>query len=375
MDERYLECFSLRTLYEIFGVDPSQAVRRLVYKARAMRRGEVLAPLLLSVAAREGHALGSGSSDEIARARQRVATYDAVWRDLASRWDCQLVKGPTIARHYPPDVVRPVGDLDIVVDGEETLWQVVARVQELCPVRRLDLAVFGADEGHHFAVGLSWPSADPLLDMNHYVEVNTFGYMGDSQRVGLRLDVPQDTAMANVVALAEERFQREFGAKDALDLVALMASGALDDVEAVVAVAESWLVAPELLELLRYVASHASLAHVVDRDLLEALEKPARAERERRATGTGLDRPGADVPRHVMPRSRAGGLALRRTTYRSGQPEAVFREFDGLTLMHCPVGDFLVAQGGKLDAAAYRAAREHVRQDRSWWRTSTPDER
>lgn len=96
---------TLDLLYELLDVAPELPVRRLLQAARQVRG--VLAPLVLSLAEREGIAMGTGARDELARMRRRAETYRQLAEDTARVPGARVVKGPSLARHYPEGPCEP----------------------------------------------------------------------------------------------------------------------------------------------------------------------------------------------------------------------------------------------------------------------------
>lgn len=328
----------LRLCARALDVDEDEAPDVLVHAAR--RRGWTLPMLLLSLYERDGYELGSGALDELRRARRRRGNYDRVVAALASSTSARVLKGPSLAGLYPPGVLRPVGDLDVVVAGEDELWRAVRAVQEAAPVAEVHVSLYGHPE-RHLLLQLTWPAEDALLDRHHSVELSTAAFAGGTGPVRVRAELPADPIVTDLLALAEERFQRPYGLKDAVDTAVL---GGLPACAAVagdlVAAAEHWRVAPELLELLEFTAALTDLGCLGD--LVEPLRVAAKREQARRDTWTAPSAPpGADAMTRALHEARpVGGLLLREPPAPRGS--SFVRTYPGGALLATPVGDYLL---------------------------------
>ncbi|MFJ9378737.1 nucleotidyltransferase family protein [Streptomyces sp. NPDC101455] len=333
---------TLAMLYRLLGVREHESGRELI------RRGRLVSPrlpqLLISAAQRENVPLGTGTSDELRRARNKALQYGRLYDAVRTRVPAvRLVKGPSLARWYPTDLLRPVGDLDLVVESEEQLWEAARTLYDGVPVDRIDLALQRHDGRTHVTVGLHWPSEDELLDRPYNIELTTLPLPGDAERtVPPRATLPGDQTLADVLSLAEERFQRAFNVKDAVDVLMLFGQSPPDPVE-LAENARCHRLAPELLELVTYARTGTGAAFLDD--FLTPLARPAAAELSCRkasadeppvALGTGT----------VDGRLRAGipvpGLQLTLHQREVGSLGAHRHDSDGVTLLCTPVGDFLL---------------------------------
>ena len=289
---------------------------------------------------------GSGSRDELRRARARAGRYAELHAAVAAV-PVRVVKGPSLAGHYPPGAIRPVGDLDLVVTGEAQLWQ-AARI--LCEQggELAELTLLRHDERTHTVLAVLWPSPDPLMDEELRVELSTAAFTGDLGAVPVRPELPADPLLADLLSVAEERFQRDFHAKDAVDLLVLLSHL---DTKAVVAAAEAFHLAPELsalAELLRANAGHPQLE-----PLTAALAVPAAAETTRRDEFG----PGGQQPEGVVARLAASlpvwGMPL--PTRPPGQDQFRLQEYAGALVARTPLGDFLLTDGELVDPGQHAA--------------------
>ena len=344
----------LPLLYQLLDVDPEEPVRRLVQKARVTRN--LLAALVISVAERDGHRLGTGAADEVRRARSRADEY----RRLAAELDepgVRSFKGLNIARHYPAGLVRPSSDLDLVVPDEDQLWRLAARLRASRNVHEITVTVLLHAGARHLAVGLKWPSEDPLLDSDHCVELGTLAYEGDLDTVPPRPGLPEEQALTDLLALAEERFQRPFDVKDVLDLAVLVGGGNVDLSAAVRAAAEFRL-APELRE-----ACLLATAHLDDPAfgrMAEMLASPAAREQQRRRPGAVGEELHREVRELLGKDSTPGAPMLGGVPLPSTASEppatATYRHVTGGVVLSCPLGDFLLTNQQLVSEELYDSA-------------------
>ncbi|MER6469723.1 hypothetical protein [Streptomyces collinus] len=338
----------LGLLHRLLGVPEHEGAYRLV--RRAQQTSGTLAQLVVSLAVREGVEAGSGSGDLLARAAARAARYAELRTALAGCPEVRTVKGPSLAAHYPPGVRRPVGDLDLVAPDEERLWRAAAALMSLGG-EPTELSLFTTDGRLHVMLAVLWPSPDALMEEEIRVELCTAAFSGDFAAVPVRADLPADPHLADLLSVAEERFQREFHAKDAVDLWVLLDSGAV--APAVVAeTAARYRLAPELLELAGLLGDAGG--HPLLAPLRRLLTPAAARERARRAD---VSRP-AQLPDGVAERLEAGqpvwGMPLTRTP-RPGERCALEHRPE-LTLARTPVGDFLLVAGELVDPDVHAAA-------------------
>ncbi len=345
----------LAALHRAFDVPPDAPVRRLVRRAQ---EAAGLGPLVISMAVAEGHRLGTGSAHQLATHRRRAAVYAALAERLAEAADVTVLKGAAIARHYPVGLVRPAGDLDLVVASEPELWRAARVIADAWHPDAIALTAVDTDDACHLVIGFDRPAEDPLLEPDYAVELATFAFPGDQAAVPLRAAPPADGAVAQLVALAEERCQRPFSVKDALDCVYLLDAepDALRTDGARQAIDEACR-APELAELLEFAA--AVFPKRLDPRAAEGLAPLAAAEHDRRRE-RGAGGGAAGVGRwSAAPRS-SFGLFLGGDGHR--QVAAATRHpAPGGHLLCTPVGDFLMVPGPEVDeddhAQAVRLAR------------------
>ncbi|MFJ5840488.1 hypothetical protein ACIQGO_27710 [Streptomyces shenzhenensis] len=346
---------TLDLLYELLGVERHWAPFTLLRNARTVRGH--LPPLVLSVARGEGAEMGPGSLAELDRMERRAAVYRTIAEDLTASPGTRVLKGPSLAARYPRGVLRPLGDLDVVVPDEVHLWRAASRVLTDWPVDHMDLTVLHTAGTRHTALALCWPSEDPMLDPELKVEICTFAYPGDSGGVPLRAGTPTEQVLVDLLALAEERFQRPFTVKDVLDVAVVLTSPDLPPLAAVVRAADRFRLTPELLELCRAVLEVRSLACTVPGGLIRALEEAAPVEQDRRRAGA---RPATAPAGTVRERLDAGlpayGMLLRSADTPATDTCAVVEDFSAGTLLRTPIGDFLLVDGEIVDPELYEAA-------------------
>ncbi|MEU9132844.1 hypothetical protein AB0D08_32860 [Kitasatospora sp. NPDC048540] len=363
---------TLDLLCELLGTDTDRPPAELLHHARTV--SFTLPPLLLSAAVHAGRPTGTGSDDELRRHRTRLATYDRIAAAVAET-GTRVVKGPALARFQPPWAVRTCGDLDLLAPGEAELWQAARRISELLPVHDIQLTLIGSGPGRHLMVGLGAPSPEPWLDPELKIELATFAYPGDWETVPLRAAMPEHDATAQLLAVAEERFQRPFTVRDVLDCAAVLTSAEAPAPIALAETAHAWHLAPELLELTEFARSFPTLAPLVDEAWQARLAPAAATERARRA-GLRPDRadedapPGESGPERTRRRLASGGpvparladgypvfgIALQVDHPFAPADRAVLHTVDDSTVLTTPLGAFLLVSRELVDPAAYRRA-------------------
>ena len=330
----------IRLMYDLLGVDTDESHFRLVEAAK--RESQALPQLVLSVLRAGGAELGTGAHDELRRAEQRHMTYKAVADQVSQATAGRVVKGPSIAACYPQGIRRPVGDLDVIVAGESRLWEAVRIVKEFESRCTIGVSVIGG-QPVHFVVWLSWPGVDPALDPPHLVEICTAAFCGDMGAVTVRADLPSGHVEADVLSLAEERFQRPFGVRDILDILVLSRATTLN-VQQLADGATRFLLAPELLELLKLASAHVDIGRLgaLNRILADA----ANTELSRRrapANGSGT------TPVHH-------GVLLQERAWDTRFVSSVTHRWDGGQMLRTPVGDYLLVTGEIVTVEKYEDA-------------------
>jgi hypothetical protein len=315
----------------------------------------------LSVLDRDGITLGSGAQDELVRARYRAAEYRMVHSAATGVADVRVVKGPSLGRHYPDDLLRPVGDLDLVVPDEEGLWRAVRAITETVAVDHIDFSLFGAQSRHVIAV-VWWPARDPLLDPACSVDLSTAAFAGNLKAVGCRSELPENPLIADLLSLAEERFQRPFDAKDFIDVLVLSGLD-LPPARDIVNAADSLQLAPELSELLVTASEHVTLGPLGE--VIPLAHDAVERERARRSEAPSAGTMPDDPPLH--------GFLLRRTPWRNDLLRAEQHDFEGGTLLRTPVGDYLLVSQGIVPTAQFNAAMTELSALGVYLATANPD--
>ncbi|MFE6404038.1 nucleotidyltransferase family protein [Streptomyces alboflavus] len=354
---------TLDLFFDALSVDRQEPLRDLVRSARGLRGH--LAPLVLSVAACEGAVLGSGSTDEVRRMRARVDDYRALATLLSAEVPgLRVLKGPSLAEHYPSGVLRPSGDLDAYVPDEAALWRAVAAVLRTRPVTDVDVTVLGSGSHVHWVVVLRWSAEDPALDPDHRVELVTFAYPGQPGVVPLRAEPPRDQVTGDLLAVAEEAFQRPFTIKDVLDLALTLDSADCPSPAALAEAAVRYRLAPELLSLSRALHGAEKLASPANDLLLSLLEgDAARESAARRGRESAPQVPERAWTREPCLNSGRPLHGLRLSADPTSRPDSAvrFHTFAGGVLLLCPLGEFLLVEAELVDPAAYEAALTELR--------------
>lgn len=336
-------------LYDLLDVDPDDGPRALV---RAARRAVVtLPPLVFSLLEREGTALGPLARAELDLARRKAERYDELVADLPA--GARLVKGPLLAGLFPHGVRRPVGDVDVVAADEEAMWRVVRYVRERVPVSDMGYAVMDAGGRRHHVVTLEWPAEDELCDLMK-VEVATAAVTGDFGAVPPFTALPVNDLVAHLLVLAERGLSQDFGVRDAVDTIVLLANGLLESDELLPAVVAAKL-APEVSGLFAHVREHTgdeTLAHWE-----EQLAAPAKDELSRRsAHRSEVDRECPDLEQRLSAGLPVFGMFLGWAAEPGRSAATEFRRFDRGTLALTPEADYLLVGGALVDPELYDAA-------------------
>jgi hypothetical protein len=349
---------TLGVLYDVLGMEAGAPLAEAVRTARALRGGFV--NILLSAAETEGLPLTPEHAAELGRGRRRAAGYRELGDDLRAMPGVTLHKGPSLGRHYPEGWMRPCGDLDVIAEGEDTLWQVIDTVARRFPVEDPMVSLIQHGGERHLFVSVGWPAADPKTTPASRVEVSTFAYGGEPGLVPMRSAQPSNQWLADLLALTEERFQREFDPKDVLDLACALNSPKAPALERVVAAAEEYLLAPELLELCERARRHGSLATFVPRRLGEWLRPAAEKESARRAGGPGPHREDTDLTARRAAGLPLYGMQLTERLRRGAPSRASEHHFDDDLLLRTPIADFLLVTSELVDPDRYEAARTEL---------------
>ncbi|WAZ25063.1 hypothetical protein STRCI_006530 [Streptomyces cinnabarinus] len=310
--------------------------------------------LVVTAAVREG-VIGTGSADEVRRLAERTAFYSRL-RRTAEPLGARPVKGFALAPWYPDDLPRPMNDIDLVVPDRTALWRVVGALAAEYGPTEMDLTMFGA-EGRHFLVTLSWPAADPLLDYDPRVEIFTCALTGDGGAVPLRPRLPDDPVAAGLLAVAEERFERPFNAKDLVDVMMTLTPERDVDIPRLARLADEFRLAPELLELLRQWADvdpeGAARLDALFKDLDPAAVREVRRREEWLSEDTGPS--GPDDPRTLHYGMRLTPVAPGPRPGRAPEAAEPYG-FEAGSLLLTPVADFLLVPGELVAPALYEAA-------------------
>ncbi|MCX5269492.1 hypothetical protein [Streptomyces sp. NBC_00199] len=358
---------TLDLFFAALGVDPQEPLRDLVRAARSLRGH--LAPLVLSVAARQGVVVGSGSADELRRMQVRVEDYRELAALLAADVPgVRVLKGPSLEQRYPEDVLRPSGDLDAYVPNEAALWRAVTTVLRNRPVGDVDVTVLGSGAHVHWVVVLRWPAQDPILDADHRVELVTFAYPGEPGVVPVRAEPPRDQVVCDLLAIAEEAFQRPFSVKDVLDLALTLDSPGCPPPKALAEAADRYRLAPELLRLSEMLHGCRALPSAANDRLRELLREPAGRETEARRDGeAGSGEPERAWTREPCLNSGRPLHGLRLPGEPTPGPESGvrFHAFADGVLLLCPVGVFLMVETELVSPAAHESALAELRRLRA----------
>ncbi len=330
-------------------MDEDEPLAALVMAART----GALTNFVLSAIEASGHRLGTGAADELRRKRVRQDGYLDIIQLFDGDDRVRCVKGPSIAKRYPDGLLRKVGDLDLVAADEHALWGAVYKIMQHKSISSDDVTVtlFGHPE-RHTLVCLRWPGEDDLLDPDCGVDVCTAAFAGDRAAVPIRPDLPADQFTADLLMLAEQRFQREFGPADALD-VAILGRCVPVPLNAIRDTAARYHLAPELDDLIRFAADRGDVGGLGD--LLPLLTDEADRERARRSTWSA--REAQDVDDHAAP---MGGLLVRSSEWRHELNRARLVDTGGEAILRTPLGDYLLTRDQIVTMDRYTVAQSEA---------------
>lgn len=317
--------------------------------ADAASRGRVLATWLSSATLR-GIPISEGARSYLDRVRRRVAELHGLGDTLSAAHGLRVLKGARIAAYMPPGLLRQSGDCDLVAPDEDALWNAALELRERLGAVPRCVSVLRSGGHTHVAVFLKWPAEEPFLDKPMGVDITTYAFGGDLKRVPLRVRAPGPDDLAGLFAVAEERFQRKFRAKDRLDLLVLaqaLESRLGDRLAGVICDhAAELALAPELCQLVagtdERVALSAAWAHT-----LERLRPLAREETARRREG----RPGMYATRFGLPLDAVRGEG----------PRLVVHHRSGLDLATTPMGTCLLLERPEVTDEDLTRAVAHAR--------------
>lgn len=190
-----------------------------------------LAVTLLSAEAAAGRPLRPRESAELAANRHRIGCYRKAWSIVSGAApDAYVVKGSSIAAHYPPNLLRAAGDMDVICPAAQ-LW---LAARELIKVgwQFSAFTIFPArapasrpeqvgDAGElEILIELSQPS-DTEIEEPYAVELRTVEVATSILRPAERLKEPLPPIAGSVLALVAERWERPFRTRDVYDLAVL----------------------------------------------------------------------------------------------------------------------------------------------------------
>lgn len=268
----------------------------------------------LSTAAARGIPLSPAELSYLDRIRRRVTELHRVGEEMAAAHGLRVIKGPRIARHMPPGLLRQSGDADLVAPDESALWACVLDLRDRYDAVPQSITLLETPRRRHVLVVMKWPAEHAHLDKPMGADIATYSLVGDFDVVPIRVDLPADDDLAGLFCVAEERFQRKYRVKDLLDLLALaeVLERRLGDrlTETVCAAADSLALAPELRRLVGKAADWAGISEAWQ-ETLAALRPLARAEKARRRPG----RAGVPRLRYGMPLDDRPGPASSITVH------------------------------------------------------------
>lgn len=307
---------------------------------RARKQKHRLAVTLLTLFEALGKELSPDATHEINRQRTRREVYNDLVDAIGAITSPRALKGPAIARRYPPGVMRFVGDLDVAVPDLDSFWTAALELERLNPKAATIITFHNGLEIPNMS--FSWPAEDPFLDIDLHVDLMLTPFVGDGSDVPLRAlptDVNDDTLC--IALLAEEMFQRPPTLADALDLSLLLPH--VNPVQ-VLDLIEHLRLAPESRRLLADAGRVVPLAHKLADD--PRLVQMTVAEQVKRKTLTMAD-------------ARRPSWHLRRLSSASRGPLAELDRIDDSLVLQTPLGRFVAVTTETISAKVWRAATLH----------------
>lgn len=337
----------LSLLYKLLDTDTEYGVHGLL--RAAYRQSYCFLPeLVVSVAASEGARLSAAARGLIERAEGRIADYSDLYAHVREAADVQLLKGDEIARYYPHGIVRAAGDVDLVAADEENFWRTACEIVDRRRISQIGFTVVGGSR-RHLLMTLEWPAADEVLECARSADLSTAAF---TQRLGvlpIQPEMPVSRWIACLLAIAEERFQRDFRLRDVVDVLAL--SGSAPEPAEIVRAITDWRLAPEVSELLHHAREYIELGRLTA--VLDELEPLVENEQSKRAEAP-ID-PDRSPPEHVR-----FGMPLGEPCLRASRSRLETHAFDQGLVALTPVGEFLLVDTETVDPESYSAALAEV---------------
>lgn len=153
--------------------------------------------------------------------QHRIDRYREVWSVVSGTApDACVVKGSSIAGHYPAGLLRAAGDMDVVCPAAQ-LWAAARElVNDGWQVSAFSIFPAKASGGEEIIIELSQPS-DTEIEEPYAVELRTVEVATSILRPATRLAEPLPPVAGSVLALVAERWERPFRTRDVYDLAVL----------------------------------------------------------------------------------------------------------------------------------------------------------
>lgn len=211
----------------------------------------------------EGETPNPSLAYEVEFWRGLVARYRRLNESLSSSVPgLRPIKGFRIGRLYPDGWVRDCCDLDLVADCRKHLWQAADWLRSR-GWEASGMAVVRVEGHPEVVLSLTRPSEDPWLCALETVEISSLSFAGNGWTVPAARRLPGGETLSDevlqIAALLEERCERSYRARDALDALVLLDAMAPSDVNNFLDVVDGLKLWPEWTELALKVAAFASL--------------------------------------------------------------------------------------------------------------------
>lgn len=192
-----------------------------------------LATTVLSAEAAAGRPLRPAEQAELDANRHRISRYTETWSVVSDAApDACVVKGSSIAAHYPDGLLRAAGDMDVICPASQVWPAARALIKAGWQVSTFTIfptsaSAYTVSPGQvrdardlDILVELSQPS-DTEIEEEYAVELRTVEVATSILKPARRLPEPLPGVAGSVLALVAERWERPFRTRDVYDLAVL----------------------------------------------------------------------------------------------------------------------------------------------------------
>lgn len=329
------------------GLNPRESTPYQAFRAGDAVHQSVGVLYLSCVEARGFPILSPAARALLERQRHRLEALDGYSRmALNAAPSCQVVKGATIRPLYEDPLCRSQTDVDLAFAEAAELWRAAARIQATDDFEDPHLTLVEGDPTHAY-IAFERSAPDVFFDKPLLVELSHTPFFGDRKVVPLRRTLPTNPYETSLLAICEERFQREFHLRDLIDATLLLRvlensrPGWNNDQYDLV---ERFSLAPELHELWSLAADAGLTA--APKAWLDSARRAEASRREQQATIT----PGSDLY----------GLLVHDEPQRDCETPQLLKRPGEKSLLLTTVGTFLLTPNGEVSEEEVHRARAFV---------------